>query len=143
MTKKNLISMILTALGGILFSIGMCMCLLPQWNAMNQGIVTAAAGAAILLIMVLIRRKMAGKKPVRLNLRVIGIVLFGILGALTLGTGMCMVMVFEGMMIYGIIIGVVGIMLLLCLVPMIKGVYKENTKRQNLRRKQYEQHGKS
>ena len=54
-----------------------------------------------------------------------------------------MVMVFEGMMIYGIIIGVVGIMLLLCLVPMIKGVYKENTKRQNLRRKQYEQHGKS
>ena len=96
-----------------------------------------------MLIMVLIRRKMEGKKPVRLNLRVIGIVLFGILGALTLGTGMCMVMVFEGMMIYGIIIGVVGIMLLLCLVPMIKGVYKENTKRQNLRRKQYEQHGKS
>lgn len=72
MTKKNLISMILTALGGILFSIGMCMCLLPQWNAMNQGIVTAAAGAVILLIMVLIRRKMEGKKPVRLNLRVIG-----------------------------------------------------------------------
>ena len=95
MTKKNLISMILTALGGILFSIGMCICLLPQWNAMSQGIVTAAAGAAILLIMVLIRRKMEGKKPVRLNLRVIGIVLFGILGALTLGAGMCMVMVFE------------------------------------------------
>ena len=59
----------------------------------------------------------------------IGIVLFGILGALTLGTGMCMVMVFEGMMICGIIIGVVGIMLLLCLVPMIKGVYKEDTKK--------------
>ena len=129
MTKKNLISMILTALGGILFSIGMCMCLLPEWNAMNQGIVVAAVGAAILLIMVLVRRKMEGKKPVKLNLRVIGIVLFGILGALTLGTGMCMVMVFEGMMIYGIIIGVVGIMLLLCLVPMIKGVYKEDTKK--------------
>ena len=129
MTKKNLISMILTALGGILFSIGMCMCLLPQWNAMNQGIVTAAAGTVILLIMVLVRRKMEGKKPVRLNLRVIGIVLFGILGALTLGTGMCMVMVFEGMMIYGMIVGVVGIMLLLCLVPMIKGVYKEDTKK--------------
>ena len=129
MTKKNLISMILTALGGILFSIGMCMCLLPEWNAMNQGIVVAAVGAAILLIMVLVRRKMAGKKPVRLNLRVIGIVLFGILGALTLGTGMCMVMVFEGMMIYGMIVGVVGIMLLLCLVPMIKGVYKEDTKK--------------
>lgn len=33
------------------------------------------------------------------------------------------------MMIYGIIIGVVGIMLLLCLVPMIKGVYKEDIKK--------------
>lgn len=54
---------------------------------------------------------------------------FGILGALTLGAGMCMVMVFEGMVIYGMIIGVVGIMLLLCLVPMIKGVYKEDTKK--------------
>ena len=68
---------------------------------------------------------------------------FGILGALTLGAGMCMVMVFEGMMIYGMIVGVVGIMLLLCLVPMIKGGLQRRHKRQNLRRKQYDQLGKS
>lgn len=128
MTKKNLISMILGAVGGIFFAIGMCMCLIPEWNAMNQGIVAAAVGAVILLVMILVRRKMEGKKPVKLNFKIIGTVLFGILGALTLGVGMCMVMVFEGMMIYGIVVGVVGIALLLCLVPMIKGVYKDDKK---------------
>lgn len=34
MKKKNFVSMIMGTVGGILFAIGMCMCLLPQWNAL-------------------------------------------------------------------------------------------------------------
>ena len=30
MKKKNFVSMILSAAGGILFAMGMCMCLLPE-----------------------------------------------------------------------------------------------------------------
>ncbi|HJC90650.1 MAG TPA: hypothetical protein H9695_06715 [Candidatus Mediterraneibacter excrementigallinarum] len=121
MKKKNFVSMIMGTVGGILFAIGMCMCLLPQWNAFNQGIVMGAAGAVILLAMLIVRRKMEGKPAVRLNGKAIGTVLFGIVAALALGVGMCMVMVWN-MLIQGILVGLVGIALLLCLIPIVKGL---------------------
>jgi len=42
--------------------------------------------------------------------------------ALTLGVGMCMVMVWEGLMIWGIVVGLIGIVLLLCLIPVCVGL---------------------
>lgn len=122
MSKKNFVTLILSTVGGILFAIGMCMCLLLEWNAFAQGVVIAAVGAVILLIMVIVRRKMEGKPViVKLSGKTIGSILLGIVGALVLGVGMCMVMVWE-MLIQGILVGVVGIVLLLCLIPLIKGL---------------------
>lgn len=53
----------------------------------------------------------------------IGGILFalGIVGALTFGVGMCMTMVWSNMVL-GIVIGLVGIVLLLCLIPLTKGL---------------------
>ena len=45
----------------------------------------------------------------------------GIVGALTLGVGMCLAMVWSSM-VPGIAVGVVGIVLLLCLIPLTKGL---------------------
>ena len=61
MTKKDFMTLILGTIGGILFALGMCMALLPEWNAFQEGIVLGCVGLVILLVMVLIRRKMAGK----------------------------------------------------------------------------------
>lgn len=122
MQKKNFVSMIMGTIGGILFAIGMCMCLLPEWNAFNQGVVIAVVGAVVLLIMLLVRRKMEGKSIiVKLSGKAIGSILLGIVGSLALGVGMCMVMVWS-MLFPGILVGVVGIVLLLCLIPLIKGL---------------------
>lgn len=121
MEKKNFVTLILSTIGGILFAIGMCMCLLPEWNAFYQGVVIALIGVAILLVMLTVRRKMEGKLVVALSGKAIGTVLLGIVGALTLGVGMCMVMVWE-LLVWGILIGLVGIVLLLSLIPMIKGL---------------------
>ena len=121
MKKKNFVSMIMGTVGGILFAIGMCMCLLPQWNAFNQGIVMGAAGAVILLAMLIVRRRMEGKPAVKLNGKAVGTILFGIVGVLAFGVGMCMVMVWN-MLIQGILVGLVGIVLLLCLIPIVKGL---------------------
>mgnify|MGYP005808289399 CR=1 FL=1 len=122
MKKKNFVSMIMGIVGGIPFAIGMCMCLIAEWGAFDQGIVVAAAGLVVLLAMVIVRRKMEGKKAVVLNGRVIGITLFGAAGALTLGVGMCMTMVWTNLMIWGIIVGCIGIVLLLCLIPLCRGI---------------------
>lgn len=95
MKKKNFVSMILGTAGGILFAIGMCMCLLPEWNAFNQGIVISAVGVVVLLAMLIVRRKMEGKPAIHLSGKAIGSVLLGIVGALGLGVGMCMTMVWD------------------------------------------------
>ena len=101
MKKKNFVSMVLGTVGGILFAIGMCMCLLPEWGAFTQGVIIAAVGIVVLLAMLLVRRKMEGKPAVKLNGRAVITMLIGVVGALAFGVGMCMSMVW-GMMIPGI-----------------------------------------
>ena len=121
MKKSNFVAMILGTIGGILFTIGMCMALIPEWNAFNQGVAMGVIGAVVLLIMVLVWRKMENRSPIRLSAKTIGTVLLGIAGALVLGVGMCLTMVWSDMII-GIIVGIVGIVLLLCLIPLTKGL---------------------
>lgn len=121
MKKKDFVTLILSTVGGILFALGMCMALLPEWEAMTQGIVIGAIGAVVLLAMVLVRRKMDGKPAIVFNGKAIGTTLLGVAGAIIFGVGMCMTMVWE-MMVPGIVVGIVGIVVLLCLIPAIKGL---------------------
>lgn len=122
MSKKNFITLILGTIGGILFALGMCMAMLPEWGAFTQGIVIGCIGLVILLVMLLVRRKMAGKPViVKLAGKTIGTIALGVVGALVLGAGMCMVMVWN-MIVSGTIVGLVGIVLLLCLIPLVKGI---------------------
>lgn len=121
MKKSNFVAMILGTIGGILFAIGMCMALIPEWNAFRPGIVMGGAGAVVLLIMVFVWRRMEHKDPIKVSGKTIGTVLLGIVGALLLGVGMCLTMVWSNMVL-GIVIGLVGIVLLLCLIPLTKGL---------------------
>lgn len=104
-----------------MFALGMCMALIPEWNAFRPGVFMGILGAVVLLAMVLVWRKMENKAPVRPSGKTIGAMLIGIAGALLLGVGMCLTMVWNNMVI-GIIVGVLGIAVLLCLIPFIKGL---------------------
>lgn len=121
MKKKDFVTLIMSTVGGILFALAMCMALIPEWGAMRPGIVVGAVGAVVLLAMVLVRRKMSGKPAIVFNGKAIGITLLGVAGAIILGVGMCMTMIW-GMMVPGIIVGIVGIVALLCLIPVVKGL---------------------
>lgn len=121
MEKKNFITLVLGTIGGLLFALGMCMCLLAEWNMFDMGLVFGAMGFVILLATVIVYRKMSGKAPIKVNAKVLGKVLYGTLSALVLGAGMAMIMAFE-MMLQGIIVGIVGIVMLLFLIPMCVGL---------------------
>lgn len=121
MKKKDFITLVSGVIGGLLFSIGLCMCLLPEWNAFAHGVVITGIGACILLTLLgiwLKHKVKTGKKP---DWKLIGKIAFAILGCLVLGLGMCMIMVWQ-LMLWGILVGVVGIVLLLCLIPMFMGL---------------------
>ena len=121
MKKKDFVTLIMSVIGGILFALGMCMALLPEWGAMTQGIVMGAVGLVVLLVMLLVRRKMDGKPAIVFNGKAIATTLFGILATVVFGVGMGMTMIWN-MMVPGIIVGIVGIVLLICLIPICKGL---------------------
>ena len=121
MKKSSFAAMIMGTIGGILLAIGMCMCLLPEWNAFTPGVVMGCVGLVVLLAMVVVWRRMEGKTPIQLSAKTIGTTLLGIVGALLLGVGMCFVMVWSNMVI-GIVIGLVGIVAMLSLIPLVKGL---------------------
>lgn len=127
MEKKNFVTLLMSVVGGLLFSIGMCMCLLPEWGMFTPGVVCAAVGAVILLITVIVYRKMSGSKPIKFNWKVIGKFAYGVFASLVLGAGMSMIMVFD-MMIMGIAVGIIGIILLLMLIPMCLGLKDTSNK---------------
>ena len=122
MKKSNFAALILGTIGVVFFALGMCMALLPEWGMFNQGIVCGVIGLVVQLATVLIWRKMEGKAPIKLNAKTVGAVLVGVLGALLLGVGMCLSMVF-GKMLLGIVIGLVDIVVLLMLIPLTRGVH--------------------
>lgn len=121
MKKSSFVAMIMGTIGGILFALGMCMALIPEWNAFQPGVIMGVTGAIVLLAMVIIWRKMENKEPIKLSGKTIGATLIGIVGALLLGVGMCLTMVWSNM-VAGIIVGIVGIVVLLCLIPFIRGL---------------------
>lgn len=121
MKKSNFVALILGTVSGVFFTLGMCMALLPEWGMRNQGVVCGIIGIVLGLVTLAIWRKMEGKAPIHISGKTLVIVLVGIVGALLLGVGMCLSMVF-GKMVLGIAVGIIGIVVLLMLIPLTKGL---------------------
>jgi len=121
MKKSSFVALILGTIGGFLASIGMCMCLIPEWDAFKPGVIMGCIGAVVLLVMVAVWRRMTRKDPVRMSGKTFGAIIIGTLGALLLGVGMCLAMMWSSIVL-GIVIGLVGIVLLLVLIPLVKGL---------------------
>lgn len=121
MKKSNFVAMILGTISCIFFALGMCMAMIEEWNAFKPGIVVGCVGLVFALITVLVWRKMENKAPIKITGKAVLTVVIGVIGALALGVGMCFCMVWNHML-PGIIIGLVGIIVLMCLIPLCKGL---------------------
>lgn len=121
MKKSNFIALILGTVGTVFFALGMCMALIEEWGMFRQGIVCGVIGLVVLLADLIIWRRIEGKEPIHLSGKTLGTVALAVVGALLLGVGMCLSMVF-GKMVLGIVIGLLGILALLCLIPLTKGL---------------------
>jgi len=119
--KSSFVAMLLGTISGVLFALGMCMALIPEWDAFQPGIIFGCIGLVLGLITIVIWRKMEHKQPIQISGKTILTIIVGVIGALALGVGMCFCMVW-GKMVIGIIIGLIGIIVLLSLIPLVKGI---------------------
>lgn len=121
MKKSNFIALILGTISGVLFSLGMCMALLPEWNAFTQGIIFGGVGLVLGVITVLIWCKMEHKKLPKVNGKILLRIIYTVVAVLVLGLGMCMCLVWN-QILWGTLVGLLGIVMLIALIPMIKGI---------------------
>ena len=121
MKKSNFVALVLGTIGTVFFALGMCMTTITEWEMFRQGIVCGVIGLVVLLADLIIWRRMEGKEPIHITGKTLGIAALSVLGALLLGVGMCLSMVFS-YMVQGIVIGLIGIVALLCLIPLTKGL---------------------
>lgn len=121
MKKSSFVTLLFGTISSVLFALGMCMTLLPEWNAFNKGVILGAIGLVLGLITLIIWFKMEKKKLPKINRKTFLKILYIILSCLVLGVGMCLCLVWNNF-VYGIIIGLVGIVLFLGLIPMFKGL---------------------
>ena len=116
MKKSTLLEIILGTIGGLVFAIGMCMCLIPEWDLFTAGVVVAIIGFIILLCIIPIYRKEHPKKVSnkKIDLGLLLTWLIGNVGSLIMGFGMSKIMVDSPDkmdMLIGMITGVVGLLI--------------------------------
>ncbi len=121
MKKSSFVALLLGTVSGVLFALGMCMALLPEWEAFTEGVILGAAGIVLGIATVLIWCKMENKKLPKLNGKTVFRTVYTVVSALVLGTGMCLCLVW-GQIIWGTLVGLLGIIMLIALIPMIKGI---------------------
>lgn len=115
MKKETLFEIILGTIGGLVFAIGMCMCLITEWNLFKPGIVVSVVGFVVLLCIIPVYRRSHPKKEhAPVNWGIVLTWVIGVIGSLVMGFGMSRIMVGEasgGQMISGIITGIVGLLI--------------------------------
>ena len=115
MKKETLLEIILGTIGGLIFAIGMCMCLIPEWDLFTPGVVVAIIGFIVLLCIIPIYRKEHPRKPHGpINWGIVLTWTIGVVGSLIMGFGMSKVMVDQASQtdfFVGIITGIVGLII--------------------------------
>ena len=119
--KSSFVALILGTVSGVLFALGMCMALLPEWDAFTEGVIFGAVGIVIGIVTALIWCKMENKKLPKMNVKNILRIVYAIIAALVLGVGLCMCLVWNHI-VWGTLVGLLGIVMLITLIPMIKGI---------------------
>jgi hypothetical protein len=73
------------------------------------------------IITLLVWCKMENKKMPKMNGKIVFRIIYSIFAVLILGTGMCLCLVWQEF-IWGTLVGLLGIVMLIALIPMIKGI---------------------
>ena len=121
MKKSSFVALVMGTVSGVLFALGMCMALLPEWDAFTEGVIFGGVGLVLGILTVLVWCKMENKTLPKWNGKNVFRAVYAIIAVLVLGVGMCMCLVWEQILL-GTLVGLLGMVMLIMLIPMIKGI---------------------
>jgi len=121
MKKSSFVALLMGTISGVLFALGMCMALLPEWDVFMEGVILGGIGVVLGVITVLVWCKMENKKLPKMNGKNVLRTIYAVAAVLILGAGMCLCLVWQ-QFIWGALVGLLGIVMLIALIPMIKGI---------------------
>ena len=121
MKKRSFVALLMGTVSGVLFALGMCMALLPEWNAFMQGVILGGVGLVLGMITLLVWCRMENKKLPKINGKNLFRIIYAVVAVLILGAGMCLCLVWQHF-VWGTLVGLLGIVMLIALIPMIKGI---------------------
>lgn len=121
MKKSSFAALIIGTVSGVLFALGMCMALLPEWDSFREGVVFIGTGIVLGINTLVLWCRMENKKLPKMNRKNVVRTLYGILSALVFGVGMCLCLVGQ-QIVWGTLVGLLGMVMLIALIPMIKGI---------------------
>ncbi|MBE6768534.1 MAG: hypothetical protein E7549_06435 [Ruminococcaceae bacterium] len=121
MKKSSFVALVMGTVSGVLFALGMCMALLPEWNAFTQGVIFGGIGIVLGVVTALIWCKMENKQLPKMSAKNVFRTVYAVAAALVLGVGMCLCLVWE-QIVWGTLVGLLGIVMLIALIPMVKGI---------------------
>ncbi len=121
MKKSSFAVLVMGTVSGVLFSLGMCMALVAEWAMLKEGVILGAAGLVLALITLLVWRKMEHKAPIKVSGKTVVRVVYAVAAALVFGIGLCLCLA-DADYVRGTVIGLAGIVMLLGLIPMVKGL---------------------
>lgn len=131
MKKETLLEIILGTIGGIIFAIGISMCLIPKWNLLIEGCIVSIIGFIILLGIIPIYRSKHPKK-VRIksiNLKKTLAWIIGIITVLVMGYGMSRIMIDDpnqNDMIFGMTFSILGLIVCILDYPIYSYLNKKD-----------------
>lgn len=121
MKKSSFVALLMGTVSGVLFALGMCMALLPEWKAFWEGVIFGGVGLMLGVITLLVWCKMENKKLPKINGKNLFRIIYTVVAVLILGAGMCLCLVWQ-QIVWGTLVGLLGIVMLIALIPMIKGI---------------------
>ena len=125
MKKSSFITLIMGTVSGVLFALGMCMALLPEWDAFMEGVIFGGVGLVFGVITLLVWCKMENKKMPKMSVKNVIRILYTIIAILVLGVGMCMCLVWE-QIVWGTLVGLLGIIMLIALIKFMSPDFASN-----------------
>ncbi|HEM6045947.1 TPA: hypothetical protein U2C66_000293 [Streptococcus suis] len=120
MKKRDFISSIAYTVSLLVLALGMCFYTLPEWEMTTLGMPLSVAGLLLLALSWVLQRKLAGKGGPKFDWKQIVKVIYCVFALLVFGGGFALVT--TGNFVLGLVLGLVGLILVIGMIPVTVGL---------------------